>query len=575
MSYQALYRTWRSQTFSDLIGQPHVTQTLRNAILRDRVAHAYLFCGPRGTGKTSAAKILAKAVNCLSPDGAEPCNACTACVSITNGSNVDVEEIDAASNRGVDEIRELRDKVQYAPTSVRKKVYIVDEVHMLTTEAFNALLKTLEEPPTHTLFILATTEPHKIPATIVSRCQRFDFRRIEPELIVSRLRAICESKQWTYDEEALWRIADAADGGLRDALGLLEQTAAFAEGKLTAADAAHVMGGVQTSELLSLVEHLLAADARAVIHQLMTWYAGGKDASRMLHEVLQLVRDLFIVKLSLEAPAHRAEPKFQSVAQQCSEEWLLTAMQRLGDAYVQLRHVEQPRLALETALLALMQRPVSSVSEAQAVPRQAAAAPEPQPTGVSSATVAPAARRTEAGADGGATPPRTAGAVAASVSRRTEPLNGGPRTRAPAKRKLQVLASLHAQRDDTVLDQLRRDWERILQAVRAARITAHAWLTGGEPVLATPDTVVLAFASRIHRDAVMKPDERGVIEDAISAERGHPIQVLALLRADWEAFVEAQGVPAEPSTAPDAGKQLVEQVIALFGREKVEIVDEE
>lgn len=223
MSYQALYRVWRPQLLEDVVGQSHITKTLKNALLQQKLAHAYLFSGPRGTGKTIAAKIVAKAINCKQAPVAEPCNECDACVGITTGSVVDVIEIDAASNNGVDEIRDIRDKVKFAPSEVAYKVYIIDEVHMLSTGAFNALLKTLEEPPAHVIFILATTEPHKIPLTILSRCQRFDFKPISNEALINRMKFILDSNQQPYEEEAIELIARAADGGARDALSLLDQ----------------------------------------------------------------------------------------------------------------------------------------------------------------------------------------------------------------------------------------------------------------------------------------------------------------------------------------------------------------
>ena len=294
--YQALYRKYRPQTFDDVVGQIAVTQTLKNQLQTEKLSHAYLFTGTRGTGKTSCAKILAKAVNCLDPQDGNPCNRCRACRSIDSGACVDVLEIDAASNNGVDYVRDLRDEAVYTPSEVRKRIYIIDEVHMLSLSAFNALLKIIEEPPEHLLFILATTELHKVPATILSRCQRFSFRRLSQEDIAARLNYIAYEEGIALEPEACRLLARLADGGLRDGVSLLDQCACASAGTVDAELVSRVLGLAGQQCTAQLMDAVARQDSKTALELFSRLYADGKDVSAMLDELLAMSRDLLILK---------------------------------------------------------------------------------------------------------------------------------------------------------------------------------------------------------------------------------------------------------------------------------------
>ena len=364
MAYQALYRKWRPQKFDDMVGQTAVTKTLKNAIIHHKTSHAYLFTGPRGTGKTSAAKIFAKAINCLNPQDGEPCNDCLLCKGITEGTIGDVIEIDAASNNGVEEIRDIRDKARYAPTQATYKVYIIDEVHMLSTGAFNALLKTLEEPPKNVIFILATTEPHKIPATIISRTQRFDFRRITNDEIIQRLRYILEQEEIAYEEEALSVIARCANGGMRDALSLLDQVISFSDDKVSFEQAIQVSGSLTDDLMIEFVRLLTQQQAQAALLQLQDLLLLGKEASRLIEEWLEFSRDLLVAKQTGDMIG-RSEA-FVEFAKEVEEAFLYRFMDALNQTQQEMRFTTKPTISLEVFTIKMAQ-PVVAVAQ-QAAP---------------------------------------------------------------------------------------------------------------------------------------------------------------------------------------------------------------
>ncbi len=340
-------------------GQSHVKRTLQNALLANKTTHAYLFSGPRGTGKTSTAKIFAKALNCEHAPTDEPCNECETCKSITNGSHPDVIEFDAASNSSVDEMREIIEKVRFAPASARYKVYIIDEVHMLSTSAFNALLKTLEEPPSHVVFILATTEPHKIPATIISRCQRFDFKRLSSIDILERMKVVLEDIHLPYDEQALKVITKSAAGGMRDALSMLDQVVSFSGEKLTLEDALFVTGSISQEIFYELAKSLAEKDVASVLATLEQLMSEGKDAVRLSEDLITFFRDLLLIQtapdLSDLLELATTDEKFQTLASDFSMETLYSYIDILSKTQQEMRFSLHSKVYLETALLKMSQ----------------------------------------------------------------------------------------------------------------------------------------------------------------------------------------------------------------------------
>lgn len=356
IAYLSLYRKWRPQSFEEVIGQKHATQTLANAISSNKVGHAYLFSGPRGTGKTSVAKILAKAVNCVEGPTTTPCNECNICKEIAAGTSVDVLEIDAASNRGIDEIRDLRERVQYVPSQGHKKVYIIDEVHMLTPEAFNALLKTLEEPPEHVIFVLATTEPHKVLPTILSRCQRFDFRRLTVADISKRVEEVARREKVKIDKTAVEVIARYARGSLRDALGALEQLSSFAEKNVGVEDAANILGTSSFNSLFKLTENISEKDVKTVLLIVETLTESGQDLRQFTKDLIEYLRHLFLIKSIPDCAGiidvtSEDLAKMKEQAEKFIPSQIIHFVEILTQAYQEMRWEGEGRLLLEAALV--------------------------------------------------------------------------------------------------------------------------------------------------------------------------------------------------------------------------------
>ena len=358
MEYQALYRQFRPEVFDDMVGQEHIVQALKNQIESGQVSHAYLFCGTRGTGKTSTARILSRAVNCENPKDANPCNECESCKSIMSGIAMDVIEIDAASNTSVENIRDIRDEVMYPPTMLKYKVYIIDEVHMLSSGAFNALLKTLEEPPEHVIFILATTEYHKVPATILSRCQRFDFKRIASSDIRARLKYVCDEKNVTVDDEALNVISYAADGSMRDSLAILDKCVSFSKGNITGEIVTKILGIADDNTLFEIADAISVNDLGTCLEKIEETIREGRDPILLTTYLIEHYRCLLIASLVnnpeevLQMAKERAA-RFVEQAKKLSPENITDIIKKLSSLYKIQKESPNPKVMLEAGIVTL------------------------------------------------------------------------------------------------------------------------------------------------------------------------------------------------------------------------------
>ena len=504
----ALYRRYRPQTFSAIVGQEHVTRTLRNAIASGQVAHAYLLAGSRGIGKTTIARLIAKAVNCTHSKDGEPCDRCENCLAIRDGRFLDLIEIDAASNRGIDEMRDLREKVRFAPSQGQYKVYVIDEAHQLTSEAFNALLKTLEEPPPHAIFVLATTEAGKIPGTIVSRTQRFDLRRIAYAGVVKQLAAICEQEKLAAEPAALDAIARHAQGSLRDAESILDMVATFADGKVTLADVDELLGISEWEETGALFDALAANDGAAGVRLIGTLVDDGRDLRLFVRRALDHMRALVLVASTGKVPETASEgvaAKLKEQSPKFTLERLARIAKRLIEAEQHLRSSEGTPLPLELAVLDLV--------TAAGTPAPAGA-PSPQPgrgpapTTSRSAAPAPVSSR--------AAPRAETRSSATTMTQPAKPAGAGRPAMAGESNQVIDLAARRAQTASVTLADVQTAWADLVAAAKAQSIGKAAHLLDAEPLSIEAGIVVIGFATDFARtlwqDRLRSELEQGLSE---------------------------------------------------------------
>ncbi|HUM14344.1 MAG TPA: DNA polymerase III subunit gamma/tau [Candidatus Nitrosotalea sp.] len=541
MTYQVLARKWRPQAFDAVVGQDPVTRTLRNALASGRVAHAYLFTGPRGVGKTTTARLLAKALACTARTGTEACGACPSCRDFASGAPVDVMEIDAASNTSVDDIRTLRENVKYSPARGRFKVYIVDEVHMLSGAAFNAFLKTLEEPPGHVVFILATTDPKKIPATVLSRCQRFDFRPIPPELLTASLTQILEQEGVSFEPGALPVLIRAAEGSLRDALSLLDTAIAYGEGTLDEASVARLLGSSSPVHVRGFVGALIARDGAAALEAVDRAASAGEDLGTLCREAIEMTRRLLVVKVAPGAPFADLTPaegaELRSAAEPVSADELVYVLRAFLDADVEMRRSPHPRVELEIAAVRATRRPepqaietlIGKLEEAEARLRQmpaaaggAARAVMVQETLLDARPAAPAPAPRAASPAGSAPPPPGPAAPAAPrapSSSMGPPAGSTGRARPPEAEPLIETAAADIEAAEIApvpAGDLEMAWERVVSDVLKRKALLGSVLQHASPLRVEQGVLTLALqASGFHREMLNDRGNKEMINEAV------------------------------------------------------------
>ena len=600
MAYVALYRRWRPQNFDTLVGQQPVKQALTNALTSGRIAHAYLFAGPRGTGKTSTARILAKALNCDHGPTPNPCGECDNCRRIAEGSSMDVFEIDAASNRGIDEIKALRDQLAFTPVDCRYKVYIIDEVHMLTTEAFNALLKTLEEPPSHVIFILATTDPHKIPATIHSRCQRFDFRRVTVEEIVQHLAMVAQGSGLEADEDALRLIAIQSEGGMRDALSLLDQCGVMAK-KITAVTVREVLGIVGREALRALVEAIGRQDVPLALSQLAALLEQGKDVRQIVTELIEYLRALLLFKAVPqynEVYLTDTASNLESLAALYTSDRIMASEERLHAALVELRGTMRPRITAELCLLDLCRREGSALASltarveslerqlasgaaaAKAVPPAKAVpshllytGPEeqfqepdegvPSPDELAQLSTTPVALATTTAAPASVTPKSAVSspATAAPATVTAKPAVSSPAMAAP-------VSSASTPASAAPIEEFGGDyaagedfWQQTLELVRSEKkMSMYSCAKGGRVYSFANDMLVVAFKSAFQSQRMTKSDFREYFEGVLLRVARRPIRLQC--EAESELKKRAGGAAKPKAATAQAASEPVAQPLA-------------